>query len=58
MRIQIQGHEARQGKTAFAFFVLRFARPVDRDAVIAALHADARFSALFTEWRNKRADLN
>jgi len=31
---------------------------METDADLAALHADARFSALFTEWRNKRADLN
>ena len=37
MHVQIQGHEARQGKTAFAFMVLRFTRPVDRDALLAAI---------------------
>jgi tetratricopeptide (TPR) repeat protein len=31
---------------------------METDADLAALHGDPRFSALFTEWRNKRADLN
>ena len=31
---------------------------METDADLARLHGDARFSALFTEWRNKRADLN
>lgn len=35
--LQLHGHEARQGKTVFAFLVLRFARPAPRDAVVAAI---------------------
>jgi tetratricopeptide (TPR) repeat protein len=31
---------------------------METDADLASLHKDARFSALFTEWRNRRADLN
>ncbi len=31
---------------------------METDADLVALHGDPRFSALFTEWRNKRADLN
>lgn len=31
---------------------------METDSDLAALHSDPRFSALFTEWRNRRADLN
>jgi tetratricopeptide (TPR) repeat protein len=31
---------------------------METDNDLASLHTDARFSALFTEWRNRRADLN
>jgi tetratricopeptide (TPR) repeat protein len=31
---------------------------METDSDLASLHADPRFSALFTEWRNRRADLN
>jgi tetratricopeptide (TPR) repeat protein len=31
---------------------------METDSDLATLHADPRFSALFTEWRNRRADLN
>jgi hypothetical protein len=31
---------------------------METDADLAKLHDDPRFAALFTEWRNKRADLN
>jgi hypothetical protein len=31
---------------------------METDNDLASLHGDARFSALFTEWRNRRADLN
>ena len=31
---------------------------METDSDLAALHSDPRFSSLFTEWRNRRADLN
>jgi len=31
---------------------------METDSDLATLHSDARFSSLFTEWRNRRADLN
>jgi tetratricopeptide (TPR) repeat protein len=31
---------------------------METDSDLASLHGDPRFSALFTEWRNRRADLN
>lgn len=31
---------------------------METDSDLASLHKDPRFSALFTEWRNRRADLN
>ena len=34
------------------------AEKMETDADLVALHADPRFSALFREWRAKRADLN
>ena len=37
MQVQIHGLEARQGKTAFAFLVLRFARPTDRAGLVATI---------------------
>ena len=37
MGVQLHGHEARQGETVFAFFVLRFATPTDRAGLRAAL---------------------
>ncbi len=34
------------------------AEKMETDADLSPLHADPRFSALFTDWRTKRADLN
>ena len=34
------------------------AEKMETDTDLAPLHADPRFSALFRDWRTKRADLN
>jgi len=34
------------------------AEKMETDVDLASLHGDARFTALFTEWRERRADLN